>query len=63
MDTGAPGRMNALLAKMPPDVLKSQTLRPIRSLVTTLGQTLDDIALTHLGLLPRAARTRFACRV
>lgn len=59
MDIERMERINDLLAKLSPDVLKSQSLRPVRSLVITPSQSLDDIALVHLKQLPRAARTLF----
>lgn len=59
MDVERLERINLLLAKMPPDALKSQTLRPVRSLVITPSKSLDDIALIHLKQMPRAARTLF----
>ena len=59
MDVERLERINELLAKLPPDGLQSETLRPVRALVITPSQSLDDIALRHLGELPRAARTLF----
>lgn len=52
-------RINALLAKLPPDALQSQSLRPVHSLVITPSKSQDDIALVHLKQMPRAVRTLF----
>ena len=59
MDIERLQRINDLLAKLPPDALQSQSLRPVQALVITPSQSLDDIALTHLKQLPAAARTLF----
>ena len=59
MDVERLQRINDLLAKLPPDALQSQSLRPVQALVITPSTSLDDIALTHLKQLPTAARTLF----
>ncbi len=52
-------RINDLLAHLPPNVLKSQSLRPVSTLVITPSRSLDDLALAHMDKLPRAARILF----
>ena len=59
MDVERLQRINSLLAKLPPDALQSQSLRPVQALVISPSQSLDDIALVHLKQLPPAARTLF----
>lgn len=57
MDIERLDRINALLAKLPPDALQSESLRPVHSLVITPSKSLDDIAMAHLTQMPRAVRT------
>ncbi|MFT0533020.1 patatin-like phospholipase family protein [Castellaniella hirudinis] len=52
-------RINALLARIPANGLKSETLRPIQTLMIAPSRSLDEIALEHLHELPRAVRTLF----
>lgn len=52
-------RVNELLAQIPDNVLKSHSLRPLRTLVITPSRSLDEIALAYLQELPRAARILF----
>jgi len=52
-------RINGLLARIPANGLKSQTLRPIHTLMIAPSRSLDEIALEHLDELPRAVRTLF----
>lgn len=52
-------RINELLARIPANGLKSESLRPIRTLMIAPSRSLDDLALEHLGDLPRAVRTLF----
>ncbi len=59
MDIERMSRINELLAKMPADGLKSQSLRPVQSLVITPSESLDLLALKHVSDMPRAARTLF----
>ncbi len=59
MDMERVERINELLARCPPNGLKSESLRPIRSLMIAPSQSLDDLAMAHLQELPRAARTLF----
>jgi len=59
MDIERLQRINELLAYMPPNVLKSQSLRPVSSFVITPSRSLDDIAMARLDQMPRAARTLF----
>lgn len=53
-------RVNSLLALLPPNVLKSQSLRPVRTLAITPSRSLDELAMAHYRQMPRAARTLFA---
>jgi NTE family protein len=59
MDIERLERINELLAQMPPDGLKSQSLRPVSSFVITPSRSLDEIAMENLEQMPRAARTLF----
>jgi len=59
MDVERMQRINDLLALLPPNVLKSQSLRPVSTLVITPSRSLDDLALAHMDKLPRAARILF----
>jgi NTE family protein len=59
MDIERMERINELLALSPQNGLKSQSLRPISTLSITPSRSLDDMALEHLGQIPRAARTLF----
>ncbi|HEX7386886.1 MAG TPA: patatin-like phospholipase family protein [Castellaniella sp.] len=52
-------RINELLARIPTNGLKSESLRPIHTLMIAPSRSLDDIALEHLDELPRAVRTLF----
>lgn len=52
-------RINELLAQLAPDVLKSQSLRKVRSLSITPSRSLDEIAMRHLEQMPPAARSLF----
>lgn len=52
-------RINELLARIPVNGLKSETLRPIQTLMIAPSRSLDEIALDHLHELPRAVRTLF----
>lgn len=52
-------QINELLAQIPSNVLKSESLRPVSAFVVTPSQSLDDIALACLDQMPRAARTLF----
>ncbi|HLU78927.1 MAG TPA: patatin-like phospholipase family protein [Burkholderiaceae bacterium] len=54
------GRINNLLAQLEPNVLKSQSLRPISTLAITPSRSLDELAMVHLTQMPRAARTLFS---
>lgn len=53
-------RVNGLLAQLPSNVLKSQSLRPVSTLAITPSRSLDELAMAHLKQMPRAARTLFA---
>ncbi len=53
-------RVNALLAQLHPNVLKSQSLRPVSTLAITPSRSLDELAMAHLRQMPRAARTLFS---
>lgn len=59
MDIERMERINELLAQCPQNGLKSQSLRPISTLSITPSRSLDQLALEHLGELPRAARALF----
>ncbi|MER1967742.1 patatin-like phospholipase family protein [Castellaniella sp. GW247-6E4] len=59
MDMERMARINELLARCPPNGLKSESLRPIRCLMIAPSRSLDDLAMAHLQELPRAARTLF----
>lgn len=52
-------RINELLARIPANGLKSESLRPIQTLMIAPSRSLDEIALDHLHELPRAVRTLF----
>lgn len=52
-------RINGLLARIPPNGLKSESLRPIHTLMIAPSRSLDEIALDHLHELPRAVQTLF----
>lgn len=53
-------RVNSLLAQLPPNGLKSQSLRPVSTLAITPSRSLDELAMAHLRRMPRAARTLFS---
>lgn len=53
-------RVNALLAQLPPNVLKSQSLRPVSTLAITPSRSLDELAMAHLNQMPHAARALFS---
>jgi len=53
-------RVNHLLAQLPPNVLKTQSLRPVSTLAITPSRSLDELAMAHLKQMPRAARSLFA---
>lgn len=59
MDIERMNRINDLLAKLPPDGLKSQSLHPVQTLIITPSQSLDEVALRHVNGLPRSVRTLF----
>ncbi len=59
MDIERTSRINDLLAQIPQSSLKSESLRPISTLVLTPSRSLDEMALDSLHQLPRAARTLF----
>ncbi len=59
MDVERMERINSLLAQLPPNVLKSQSLRPVSTFSITPSRSLDEIALRHLDQMPRAARALF----
>jgi NTE family protein len=52
-------RINELLARIPANGLKSESLRPIHTLMIAPSQSLDEMALARLDELPRAVRTLF----
>lgn len=52
-------RINGLLARIPANGLKSESLRPIHTLMIAPSRSLDEIALEHLHELPRAVQTLF----
>lgn len=53
-------RVNELLAQLEPNVLKSQSLRPVSTLAITPSRSLDELAMAHLKRMPQAARTLFS---
>jgi len=53
-------RVNGLLAQLRTNGLKSQSLRPVRTLAITPSRSLDELAMAHLNQMPRAARSLFA---
>lgn len=53
-------RINGLLAQLPANGLKSQSLRPVTTLAITPSRSLDELAMAHLRQMPRAARTLFS---
>lgn len=59
MDVERMQRINDLLAQLPPNALKSQSLRPVSTFAITPSRSLDEMALPHLHQMPRAARTLF----
>ncbi|WP_345797105.1 patatin-like phospholipase family protein [Castellaniella sp. MT123] len=59
LDMERMGRINELLARIPANGLKSESLQPIHTLMIAPSRSLDEIALEHLGELPRAVRTLF----
>jgi NTE family protein len=60
MDVERMQRINDLLAQLPLNALKSQSLRPVSTLVITPSRSLDEMALPHLRQMPRAARALFS---
>lgn len=52
-------RINGLLARIPANGLKSESLRPIHTLMVSPSRSLDDMALDHLDELPGAVQTLF----
>ena len=52
-------RINSLLAELPPNVLKSQSLRPVSTFSISPSQSLGAIAVKHYHSIPKAARTLF----
>ncbi len=59
MDVERMERINGLLAQLPPNALKSQSLRRVSTFSITPSQSLDQMALAHLDQMPRAARALF----
>lgn len=59
MDVERMERINGLLAQLPLNALKSQSLRPVRTFSITPSRSLDEMALAHLEQMPRAARALF----
>ena len=59
MDMERMERINALLARIPANRLKSDSLRPIHTLMIAPSRSLDQLALEHLDELPGAVRTLF----
>lgn len=53
-------RINRLLAQLPPNSLKSDSLRTVSTLTITPSRSLDELAMAHLKQMPRAARTLFS---
>ncbi len=51
--------INTLLAQLPVNGLKSQSLRPVSIFSITPSQSLDKIALDHFNHIPAAARSLF----
>ncbi|GAA0777081.1 patatin-like phospholipase family protein [Castellaniella ginsengisoli] len=59
MDMERMERINELLARIPANRLKSDSLRPIHTLMIAPSRSLDELALEHLDELPGAVRTLF----
>ncbi|MBB5215153.1 patatin-like phospholipase family protein [Parapusillimonas granuli] len=59
MDVERTQRINHLLAQLPPNVLKSESLHLVSTLVVTPSRSLDEMALAHFRRIPRAVRTLF----
>jgi NTE family protein len=59
MDVERMQRINDLLARLPENELKSQSLRPVSIFTITPSRSLDEIALAHIDQMPHAARTLF----
>ena len=53
-------RINTLLAQLPANGLKTQSLRPVSTLAITPSRSLDELAMAHLAQMPKAARTLFS---
>ena len=59
MDVERMERINGLLAQLPPNAIKSQSLRRVSTFSITPSRSLDQLALAHLDNMPRAARALF----
>lgn len=59
MDIERVHRVNTLLAQLPANGIKSQSLRHVTTLAITPSQSLDALAMHHLAQAPGAARALF----
>ncbi len=59
MDIERTESINTLLAYMPANVLKSQSLRPVSTFAISPSRSLDEIATKHIKQMPSAARVLF----
>ena len=53
-------RVNRLLAQLPANRLKSESLRTVSTFTITPSRSLDELAMAHFSQMPRAARTLFS---
>jgi len=59
MDIERLERINELLAQLPLNALQSESLRTVSTFSITPSRSLDEIAMSHLDEMPRAARALF----
>jgi len=59
MDVERLERLNALVDHVPPEIQASQGLKHVSVLSISPSRSLDELAITHLHEMPRAARTLF----
>ena len=52
-------RINSLLAELPLNALKNQSLRPVSAFTISPSQSIGEIAVRHYHSIPKAARTLF----
>lgn len=59
MDIERMERINELLAQLPINALQNESLRTVSTFSITPSRSLDEIAMSHLDEMPRAARALF----